>query len=171
MRTANPGVRVAWDDPASPFDGADVDVLTTSNQAEDGDITIFENISVTLTGDQTLTLVAQDDIIFDGTRTIADASGNQFTLDLQFGQSDAADDASILDLNGANLTGVDVITIDGGSDASDLDCFADGLLGTSTDDDDLAAFPGQVRYYVTTAINCAGESVLGSDRTPGLACP
>jgi hypothetical protein len=57
------------------------------------------------------------------------------------------------------------------SDASDLMCIEYDVLGTSTDDSGFGPFPGQVRFYVTTADNCAGESVLGFDRTPSIPCP
>ena len=57
------------------------------------------------------------------------------------------------------------------SDASDLMCIEYDVLGTSTDDSGFGPFPGHVRFYVATADNCAGESVLGFDRTPSIPCP
>jgi len=38
-------------------------------------------------------------------------------------------------------------------------------------DDGLVPAPGQAAFYVTTAVNCAGESTLGSDRAGGGPCP
>lgn len=55
--------------------------------------------------------------------------------------------------------------------ASDLGCFQNGIAATSTQDDGLIPPSGEVLYHVVTAVNCAGESVLGFDRTVSLPCP
>ena len=54
--------------------------------------------------------------------------------------------------------------------ASDLACFLPAELGTSADDDGLQPAPGVVLYYLTTAVNCGGESTLGSGRSAS-PCP
>ena len=56
-------------------------------------------------------------------------------------------------------------------DASDLACYLPGLATTSTTDDGSVPDPGDVLFYVTTAVNCAGESTLGEGRTPSDSCP
>ena len=56
-------------------------------------------------------------------------------------------------------------------DASDLTCFLSDVAGTSTMDDGLVPAPGLAAFYVTTAVNCAGESALGSDRAASVPCP
>jgi hypothetical protein len=56
-------------------------------------------------------------------------------------------------------------------DASDLACFLSDVAGTSADDDGFVPLQGEAHFFVTTAANCAGESVLGSDRTVSIPCP
>ena len=56
-------------------------------------------------------------------------------------------------------------------DASDLGCFAGGVLGTSISDDGQLPASGEVMFYVATAVNCGGESTLGPGRTAASACP
>jgi hypothetical protein len=56
-------------------------------------------------------------------------------------------------------------------DASDLGCYLTGLATTSTTDDGSVPDPGNALFYVTTAVNCAGESPLGESRTPSALCP
>ena len=53
----------------------------------------------------------------------------------------------------------------------DLGCFLQGLAGPSIPDDGLVPPAGEALYYVTTAVNCAGESTLGSGRTASAPCP
>ncbi len=55
-------------------------------------------------------------------------------------------------------------------DASDLVCFITGLPTPTTPDDGLVPAPGEVLYYVITAVNCSGVAPLGSDRTPAVPC-
>ena len=55
--------------------------------------------------------------------------------------------------------------------ASDLACFESGVIGTTADDDGAIPSSGQAFYYVTTAVNCAGESALGAGRTASNPCP
>jgi len=57
------------------------------------------------------------------------------------------------------------------SDASNLACYLTELLSPGASDDGLLPFPGRIRLFVTTAVSCAGESVLGFDRTPSAPCP
>jgi hypothetical protein len=56
-------------------------------------------------------------------------------------------------------------------DASDLACFLPAVVGTSTDDDGLVPPPARTRYFVVAAVNCAGESELGANRTVSEPCP
>ena len=59
----------------------------------------------------------------------------------------------------------------GQRDASDLGCFLPGVTGTSSVDDGLVPAVGEGLFYVTAAVNCAGESTLGSGLTPSIPCP
>jgi hypothetical protein len=59
----------------------------------------------------------------------------------------------------------------GQRDASDLGCFLPGVTGTTAVDDGLVPTVGQGLFYITTAVNCAGESTLGSGLTPAIPCP
>jgi hypothetical protein len=56
-------------------------------------------------------------------------------------------------------------------DASDLECLLSGVTGTGAEDDGLLPAPGGVLFYVATAANCAGESILGPGRSASSACP
>jgi hypothetical protein len=49
-------------------------------------------------------------------------------------------------------------------DASDLACFLSGQAGTAATDDGLMPPAGEILSYLTTAVNCAGESTLGPGR-------
>ena len=55
-------------------------------------------------------------------------------------------------------------------DTSDLACF-DAVIPTSSPDDGMLPAPGDVFFYVVTARNCGGESILGPGRTPVSPCP
>jgi hypothetical protein len=56
-------------------------------------------------------------------------------------------------------------------DASDLACYETGLESPSISDDGLVPASGMALFYVPTAVNCAGESPLGSGRTAFDPCP
>ena len=56
-------------------------------------------------------------------------------------------------------------------DASDLACLESGVSETTADDDGVLPGSGEAFYFVTTAVNCAGESTLGSGRTASDPCP
>jgi hypothetical protein len=56
-------------------------------------------------------------------------------------------------------------------DASDLACFAAAIGGPSISDDGQVPAPGEVLFYVVTALNCAGESILGAGRVATSPCP
>jgi hypothetical protein len=55
-------------------------------------------------------------------------------------------------------------------DASDLECYLLGLVTTSVSDDGMVPPRGEVLFYVATAVNCAGESELGFDRSAATSC-
>jgi len=56
-------------------------------------------------------------------------------------------------------------------DAADLECLVSQVAGTSVLDDGTLPPLGEAYYFVATASNCAGESTLGSGRTPSGPCP
>jgi len=56
-------------------------------------------------------------------------------------------------------------------DASDLECLLSGVVAPLASDDGLLPAEGQLFFYVATAANCAGESLLGAGRTALATCP
>ena len=57
------------------------------------------------------------------------------------------------------------------ADLSDLACFLSGVPDVSTGDDGEIPEPGHALFYLTTAVNCSGESSLGADRPNADPCP